>query len=113
MQHTVTLEPLTADLRRAAALQSAPHPLAVVERTDGHLVRVCGTFADSDTGRDVARSYARTLGATFDDANSVPVRRPLLARLAAFLGRNREAAPITSREAERAYERGGIGFFTF
>lgn len=66
--HTITIEPVTRDLCARTGLPlGAVGTLAVVERGNGHLIKVCETAAEDPgiTLADVARSYARGYGATY------------------------------------------------
>jgi len=65
-KHTITIEPVG----RAGGEQQ----MAVVERFNGDLVKVCATTADLPAGVsliDAACGSARTYGATFDAAAAV------------------------------------------
>lgn len=70
MTHSITVEPLTKALREAACLQRDPAHLAIVERTNGNLVKVCATTADYETAYATADGYARMYGATVLTASS-------------------------------------------
>jgi hypothetical protein len=60
-KHTITIE--------AVGRTGGEQQMAVVERFNGDLVKVCATEADMPAGvtlADAAHGWARTYGATFD-----------------------------------------------
>lgn len=65
--HTITVELLDAETRRAANLRQDPNHLAIVERVNGNLVGVCATTSDYHRGVSSARSFAKTYGATLTE----------------------------------------------
>lgn len=68
-RHSVGVEPLTDELRRLTTVPDGA-TLAVVERSSGQAVKVCTTDAQANgvSIEDMARSYARTYGATYVSA---------------------------------------------
>lgn len=63
MSHTITVEPLTRRMRLETCHTLTPQCLAVVERMDGSLVKVCAVAFDITHAYSLARGYARTYGA--------------------------------------------------
>lgn len=63
-QHTVTIEPVTGEVRLHAPVGAR---YAVVERFEGRLVKVCTTTTSRDAGtlEVSARSFASVYGATY------------------------------------------------
>jgi hypothetical protein len=73
--HTVTVEPLTDELRakaRANGDTSEADRFAVVERFEGRVVKVCATAADVDQADEFAALFARAYGAVVRSMTGVP-----------------------------------------